>query len=436
VRASILAVTSELPWPLDTGGHLRTYHLLRALTTTFDVRLVAGVLPEQRALAQELRESGIDVRPAWVKRRTRVTEGFRLLRSASRARPYVLYGRHGRREVRATISAELKRARPDILYLDHLDSFQFADLAPDVPSVLDLHNVYSLLLLREASDARHSRLTRRYLLREARLLAGVEASAVRQSSAVFSVSREEQTHFVRNGGRTVHVVPNGVDCVRYSSLLEGRSSAAPVILFIGTLSWAPNAAAARFLASEVLPQVRTQVPNATLVIVGRNPDDEVRALAKTGEVVVAANVDDILPYLSEAAVLAVPLEAGGGTRLKILEAFAAGLPVVSTAVGAEGIAAQPGRELIVAERPAFAAAVSSLLIDRQRGTEMAAFARTLVNTTYEWRTVGEAARDAIQQVLDHAARGDNRHPRNGNGKRPAPRHAFVRPGIESIERWP
>src|SRR6185295_18943255 len=115
-----------------------------------------------------------------------------------------------------------------------------------------------------------------------------------------------------------------------------------------------------------------------VVIVGRNAPADLLALAREDRhVVVAADVPDVAPYFADADVLAVPLETGGGTRLKILEAFAADLPVVSTPIGCEGIAADDGRHLVVAERPRFAAAVTDLLLDPARGRVLAAHAKQL-----------------------------------------------------------
>lgn len=399
-RPSILCVTSELPWPLDTGGHLRTFHLLHALVGDFSVRLVTAVpWNRQDGLGIEaVNRAGISVRPASVRRRTIAGEARRGLAALLHGEPYVLYRRHDRPEVRAALRSEVAREPPAILYLDHLDSFQFAGEAPHIPMVLDLHNVYSLLVRREAAEPARSWIARRYLAREARLLDRLETLAVRRAAAVFSVSAQEQAHFSALRGGHVRLIPNGVDCDQYASLPTGRSSAPPNVLLIGTLSWPPNAAAAKFLAKEVLPLVRRRVPDATLTIVGRNPGPAVKALSQTAGVRVVGNVPDIVPYLRDARALAVPLEAGGGTRLKILEAFAAGLPVVSTPIGCEGLAGVHGQELLIASRTEFATAVSSVLADAVLGEALATRARVLAREQYDWRVIGRAVRAALHSI--------------------------------------
>src|SRR5439155_18512255 len=129
------------------------------------------------------------------------------------------------------------------------------------------------------------------------------------------------------GAKSAVLVPNGVDCSAFASLPLERSGG-PVLLYVGAMSWRPNAQAAIFLAKEVLPVVRRTIAEARLRIVGRDPPAELLALRGLPGVEVTGGVPDVVPYFAEAQMLAVPLESGGGTRLKILEAFAAGLPVV------------------------------------------------------------------------------------------------------------
>lgn len=170
-------------------------------------------------------------------------------------------------------------------------------------------------------------------------------------------------------------------------------------MFLGTMSWGPNAAAARFLAREVLPALRARVPGATLAVVGRDPPPDLLALNGTPGIEVTGGVPDVKPYLLRASVLAVPLDAGGGTRLKILEAFAAGLPVVSTAVGAEGIDAQPGTHFALAERPAFAAATAAVLADHAGSARMAERARELARAVYDWERIGRKAAEVVTGLV-------------------------------------
>jgi glycosyltransferase involved in cell wall biosynthesis len=164
------------------------------------------------------------------------------------------------------------------------------------------------------------------------------------------------------------------------------------------MSWPPNAEAALLLANDVLPAVRRRVTGARLRIVGRNPPAEVKSAA-ADEVEVTGGVESVIPHLRDAALLAVPLEAGGGTRLKILEALASGLPVVSTPIGAEGLDLTDGEHLLIATREQFAEAIVRLLNDRSFGTRLARNGRTAVRQRYDWTAIGQKAAAAIAARL-------------------------------------
>jgi glycosyltransferase involved in cell wall biosynthesis len=400
-RPRVLGVTSELPWPLDSGGHLRTFHLLRAMAQTADVRLCCPVRAGQEDAVEALTVRGIVVLPVPVPRRVAVGELQRLAAGLRDRLPYVMYGRHGWPAVTEVLREQCRDWAPDVVYLDHLDSFWHAERAVAAgvswpPMVIDLHNIYSLLAQRTAQANRG--LKRRFLEREAALLAATERRAVAGCVATLAVSDLEAGHFRRIGGRAVFTVPNGVDCAAWASLPVGRAGP-PVVMFLGAMSWPPNIEAVLFLARVALPRVRESIPDARLLVVGRDAPSEVHALTGVDWIEVTGQVPDVRPYLERASALAVPLDAGGGTRLKILEAFGAGLPVVSTPVGVEGIDVVPGRHCLTAGRDEFAEAVVRVLTDRSLGASLAAAARHLALERYDWTSIGRAA---ARTVLDAA----------------------------------
>lgn len=397
----ILAVTSELPWPLDSGGHLRTFHLLTGLAASCDVHVVAGLRQDDEKGLAALRSAGLGVTPVRLEPRSAVRIALDLASAMMRSEPYVLYLKHDRPEMRAAVSREVMRLRPDVLYLDHLDSAVFSDLANGCAVVGDMHNIYSLLAERAGVEYGHD--PRGWYLRgQARLLRRKEGELANRADIVFSVSRDECDYFAKLGAPDVRLVPNGVDCRAYADMAVGRLGSDPVVLYLGTMSWAPNAAAARFLAQQVMPVVRATLPEATLQIVGKNPPEDLRLLHGHDGVQVLGGVPDVRPYLRNAAVLAVPLESGGGTRLKILEAFAAGLPVLSTPVGAEGIRAESGTHFILAERGEFAGHIVRLLSRDgcREGATLAEQGRRLAEQLYDWRVIAVEAAAAIHNVLE------------------------------------
>ncbi len=321
--------------------------------------------------------------------------------------PYVQYRRHNRRAVRTELVRQLAIEAPDVFYGDHLDSLVYADLRRTIPMVLDLHNVYSILLQRVSTE-QQSWWKRRYLRRESKLLVKMEEQAAHLVDHLHTVSEDEKLYFENLGARWVKVVPNGVDCELFQELPTGRAGQPPLILYLGNMSWGPNISAAIFLAREVMPELVEHIPDARLRIVGRSPVPEVKALARLPGVEVAGDVPDTKPHLREARVLAVPLDSGGGTRLKILEAFAAGVPVVSTAVGCEGIEVVHGEHLLIAERDQFVEGLRAALDDKGSGERLAAHARELARDRYDWKTVGDAACETVWDVIQSATRSTSR----------------------------
>jgi polysaccharide biosynthesis protein PslH len=395
---SILAVTSELPWPLDTGGHLRTFHLLRALAKRFRVRLVSATLAGQESSIESLGQVGIAVCPVEIGPRVAWQEGLRAAAAAVRREPYVFYRRHDRAAVRSELERQLAIEPADILYLDHLDSLVYGGLRRGTPTLIDLHNVYSTLARRVATEQDAS-WKRWYLRREAKLLLRMERRAAQISDQLFTVSKDERVYFEKLGARNVKVVPNGVDCAALQSLPVGRIGQPPLVLYLGNMSWGPNISAANFVAREMLPRLLERYPGARLRIVGRSPNAETKALANIAGVEVIGDVPDIKPHLAQAKVLAVPLDSGGGTRLKILEAFAAGLPVVSTPIGCEGLEVRHGEHLIVVDRNHLADAVGTLFDDEKLAVGLAERARTLASRRFDWEIVGQVASTILSEMV-------------------------------------
>ena len=394
-EARVVAVTSEPPWPLNSGGHIRTFHMLAALSRQTRLRVVCPAYSSQHAAIDALRARGIDMVPCYVSDRTVYREAVRLLGSLWRREPYVMYRRHAWAAVRRTLESQVRAFQPDVLYLDHLDSLIYRSVAPRIRAAVDLHNVYSLLVRRSAQEERR-KWRAAFLLREARLLAAVERQSARTGDTLFTVSEQEAAHFKSLGANAVHVIPNGVDCDALADLPTGRNNA-PTVLFLGTMSWGPNASAARFLV-ELLPRLRLKVPDVTMLIVGRDPPADLAALNGLPGIEVTGSVSEVKPYLLRGTVMAVPLDAGGGTRLKILEAFAAGLPVVSTSVGAEGIDAIPEQHLLIAERTGFADALADILLSKERNQKIASEARRLARDKYDWAIIGPAAARLVAAI--------------------------------------
>ena len=226
-----------------------------------------------------------------------------------------------------------------------------ADQLPDARWSVMAHNVESLIWQRY-TEAAENPVKRWYIRQQLRKFERFERWAYSHATAAIAVSREDATLMQKEFGATrVKVVENGVD-VDYFKPQRDVERDPSRMLFLGSLDWRPNQDGAIQFLTEILPRVRAQVPHATAVLVGRRPPEWLRAkVAATPGAELHADVPDVRPFLARCGFLVVPLRIGGGSRLKILEALAAGTPVVSTRIGAEGLKLTPDRDLLVADSP-------------------------------------------------------------------------------------
>jgi glycosyltransferase involved in cell wall biosynthesis len=225
-----------------------------------------------------------------------------------------------------------------------------------------------------------------------------EADMVDRYDAVFVPSESDATALGPGGV----VVPNGVDTERFSPTPLRRD---PVLVFTGTLSWGPNIDGMQWFCAEVLPRLRAAVPEVRLDIVGFDPLPEVSALARVPGVELHTNVPSVLPWLERARVAVVPLRIGSGTRLKALEAMAAGRPVVGTSVGLDGLGIRRGVHALVADEPAaFADAVVEVLNDDGVAARLSAAGAEHARARFSWDAIGRRYVDSLLALVQRQDR--------------------------------
>jgi glycosyltransferase involved in cell wall biosynthesis len=380
MKPLLLSILPRPPHPTRDGLAIRNYHLLRGLAGEFRVRAFALRAPHLEAGEYPEGVEGIEIPQP----RRRLRQAQAIWESIVAGATYSV-SLYRSRDLRGALRDAAQAQAPSwfVAHSYHVGPFA---LEGGERSWIDFHNVDSEIWRRVAPLAA-SRWAARFAGPQANRVLECERRLVASATGFSCVSERDANALSKLGSRVAPlVVPNGVDLQRYA--LRTEPSRSRKVFFVGDLSWAPNAQAVRWWRTEVWPLVRRNHPDAVAEILGRGASKDLRRLADSSFVLLGEGRDS-RPHWREAAVAVVPLLSGGGTRLKILEAAAVGVPVVSTTVGAEGLEFDPGREILIADTPgAFASAVSELLGDPARRERIARAARLRAESLYDWSAIG------------------------------------------------
>lgn len=397
----ILWLKSDLLLPLDKGGKLRTWHLLRHLARHHDVTYVAFASPhEPREHLEGMRQVATSVHV--VPRSDPPKGSLRFYADAARhladPLPYAV-GKYRSRAFGRRVRTLIREHEFDLIVCDFLTPAIHLPQRLPCPAVVFTHNVEAEIWRRYTETQTGTVGRYLYGLQYRRMLRFEEQTLARFDGILAVSEADRRTIEMLYPGamrERVHVIPTGVDTKFFTPTPSAPASRS--LVFTGSMDWLPNVDAMVQFCRDVLPLIRAEEPHATLSIVGRSPTPAVVRLGQERGVTVTGRVDDVRPYVRDGAVYVVPLRIGGGTRLKIFEAMAMGKAIVSTAVGAEGLPVRTHEHLEIADDPRdCAAAVVRLLrdVDRRRALETAA--RALVVQAYDWSAVaGDLERALIR----------------------------------------
>jgi polysaccharide biosynthesis protein PslH len=409
----ILFLTQIIPWPVDAGPKMKTWNVLRFLHGQgHEVLLASFVRPEEEEHVAVMHDVCSAVYPIPL-RRSRLKDGFFYLRSQLTRRPFLIE-RDDVGAMRRLVKKVVKSEQIDVIHADQLSMVQFAFDSPyphDTTRsingleangrkkpvlVFDAHNAVWSVIDRMGKNA--AWYLKPILALEASRIKKYEGAVVRNFDHTFAVAEpdamalrqavnDEPGEMVDLESK-ISVVPIAVDADALQP--AKRESSSLKILTLGTLHYPPNADGIRWFAGEVFPLVKAEVPGVELTIVGKNPPKEIQQFEdESPETIrVTGYVPDLDPYFQEAALVVVPVRAGGGMRVRILETFARGIPMVTTTIGLEGIDAAPGVDVLVEDSPqGFAKAVVALLRDKNLQQRLAENGRRLIEKKYDYRVV-------------------------------------------------
>jgi sugar transferase (PEP-CTERM/EpsH1 system associated) len=388
----ILWLKTEVLHPVDKGGKIRTYNMLKELKREHHVTYLT--LDDGTASAEDKKNASqychelICIPHA---RREKFTPGFYVELFLNLVSPHAYaIKKYESRAMRREIVERDRQGKFDLLVCDFLAPAANVPAGLATPAVLFQHNVEAMIWKRHY-EVQTNPVKKAYLYGQWQKMRRFEREMCRRFDSVIAVSaddREQMKH--EYGAEAVFDVPTGVD-VEFFRPSNTVKLVPNSLVFTGSMDWLPNDDAIRYFTREIMPLIKKKVPDVTLTVVGRNPAPALVDLSKEDQsLIITGRVDDVRPYMENAAAYIVPLRIGGGTRLKIFEAMAMEKAIVSTTVGAEGLPLTNGVELLLADEPAtFADAVVRVLTDNAYATELGQRAAAVVRENFGWRPVTE-----------------------------------------------
>ena len=382
----ILFVSPRQCWPTTSGAKLREYYFARALGARWEITFLyfgqPGAMPLTTSELPFCRKV-VTVPPPQLYTPAKIARGM----IGRWPLPVVNYTSP---EMMAAIETELRAGKFDLIHIDYVNMASYAPLLrrfSNAPHFYNWHNIESELMLRYAENT--ASIPRKfYASWTARRLARLERGLLDDAFGHVVCSERERAQ-LRAIAPEAHVaaVENGVDTAFFADC--GGPGRRHRIVFVGAMAYHANVDAAVSFVRSVWPAVRDRYPEWKLTLVGANPAPAVLALRDEKNVEVTGTVDDVRPYYKEAIAAIVPLKTGGGTRLKILEAFAAGVPVVSTALGAEGLDVNAGEHLLIAAQDSdWLQHLSALAPQNETWTRLAEAGKRLARSRYDWEILG------------------------------------------------
>lgn len=405
----LLWLNAGLLLPLDKGGKLRTWHVMRHLAARHDITYLSFEDSTQTD-ADRLGMREVCSELETVPRTDTVKGTWRFHAEAARYLldpvPYAV-AKYRSAAYRARLEALLATGDFDAVVCDFLPPVVNLPERLPCPAILFTHNVEAEIWRRHAEQATDP-VSRLLLTQQWRRMLRFESAALARFDLVLAVSEADGRTFARLYpdalGSPVHVVQTGVETDYFRPFPAAPQRAHMV--FTGSMDWLPNEDGMTYFCREILPKIRQAEPEATLSIIGRAPTPAVRRLAEIPGVDVTGRVDDVRPHIARGAVYVVPLRIGGGTRLKIFEAMSMAKAVVSTTVGAEGLPVTNGHDIDIADEPArFAHAVVHLMRDTDARRAIERAARALVVERYDWSAVAWDFEDALLTAAGVTRRG-------------------------------
>jgi polysaccharide biosynthesis protein PslH len=443
---NILFLTQIIPYPPDAGPKVKTWHVLRYLASLgHKIYLVSFLRPEEKPYVRALKEICEEVHTVPITR-SRLADVRYWMRSHITKRPFLIE-RDDLPMMSAAVKEILARTQIDAIHADQLTMVQFA-LPREAPrpaayeiralnskfkktgtngkhisriwpiTIFDAHNAVWTILDRMRQNAPF--ILKPVAAIEAQRIKRYEGMILQNFDHTLAVTEQDCSALLEAAKLSVPLIPGKEPRVKVIPIAVDTGIIQPVernpvsmnIVTLGTLHYPPNADGIRWFINQVFPLIQERIPEATLTIIGKNPPRDFQEIAKQrpDSITLTGYVPDLTPYLEQSTLMVVPVRAGGGMRVRILEAFARGMPVVTTTVGLEGIDAKPGEEVLVADTAEdFAEAVVKCLRNCELQEYLGGRGRRLAEVRYDWQVVLKKMGEVYQEIEIECAKGARSH---------------------------
>jgi len=378
----ILMLTPYLPYPLHSGGQIRSYNLLKDLSKKHQITLFSFIRSQdEKKYIKDLKKFCHDVK---VFKRRKAWDPRNIILAGLTLYPF-LVSIYLSKEFKDAIKKELEDNQYDLI---HAETFY---VMPNLPSPV---NLPTLLVEQTIEYAVYQRYVKDFKLFLLKPLLYFDVFKIKfwekyywnKATRLAAMSASDKTIMQRSvRGRKVNVVANGVDVDHFNQLKATRPQK-PTVLFVGNFKWLPNKDAAKFLVSKIWPIIKKKLPSARLWIVGRNPTKDIVKLEEDKSISVTDDLEDIRTAFKTSSVLLAPIRNGRGTKYKVLEAMASQTPVVTTKLGIEGVDAK-GSVLVSESAKNLAEKTIKILTNKKLAKTMSIKAKKIVDSQYNWTAI-------------------------------------------------
>jgi len=397
----ILIVTPSFPYPPDTGGTIRIYNLIKNLAKENEIQLIslAGGKINEDAVS-ELKKYCTNVHLAHMTGRMKLLQIPKVIGRFMKGQPFML---------KYAESDELNGLLRNITNECNIDIIQFEHsfMANNVSQLCGNLKARKVLMFHNIACAQYYRVYKveksifkkiRHLLEWVPMFNWEPKIAEYFDKSVVVSDIDKNLLQFLNPMLDISVIPNGVDAKSIIPFpLGGRGKS---LLFVGSMDYEPNEDAVRYFCKDVFPLLKKDIPEIKLTVVGKNPPTDLQKLSENPDIIITGHVDDILPFYQKAVLSVVPLRSGGGTRLKILEAMATGTPIVSTAIGCEGLDVVDNKNIMIANTPEeFANKIIHLVSNEDAWNKVALEGRKLVEEMYDWELIACSLQDVYKRLV-------------------------------------